>query len=228
MANRERRATPTLPADCARMIAQYPSPDATGNPPANLPSNLRSRYSTCMLLWRAFNVRAGRAPTDGGTGTTTSTTTSTSTTGTTTISSQCAALFARYGIQNENPPGLPQADGARYSICTLQWQTANIRAGRDPMDGGTGTSTTGTSTSSTTTRTPRKKYVGPRAVTPGLMPRKKFQPSGGKKKQAVSKTAPEGASEGTNWKLIGLGVAVLALVGGGYWWSQQDDEDDAE
>ena len=168
MANEERRAAPTLPADCAMMIAQYPPPDATGNPPANLPSNLRSRYSTCMMLWRAFNVRAGRDPLDGGTGTGTTSTTSTTTTSTS-----------------------------------------------------TGTSTTGT-------RTPRKKFVGSRKVTPGLMPRKKFQPSGGKKKQAVSKTVPEVASAGTNWKLIGLGVAVLALVGGGYWWSQRDDEDDEE
>jgi hypothetical protein len=147
-----------------------------------------------------------------------------------TFPADCAALIAKYGAQNAPPPGLSQAQAARYSTCVMLWRAFNVRAGRDPMDGGTGTtSTTGTSTTtSTTTRTPRKKYVGPRAATPDLMPRKKFQPSGGGKKQAVSETAPEGASEGTNWKLIGLGVAVLGLVGGGYWWSQQDAEDDAE
>jgi hypothetical protein len=143
------------------MIAQYPPRDAVGNPPANLPSNLRVRYSNCMATYRALNVRAGKAPEAGLSKSTTTTTTTTTTTG---------------------------GGGKR------------------------------------------------RGSGQGLLPRaqrttQQFQPSTPTEQaQTVSGGAAEGAAPeaGMNWKLIGLGVGVLALLGGGYWWSQKDTEPDAE
>ena len=155
--------TRKLPADCAAMIAQYPPRDAVGNPPANLPSNLRVRYSNCMATYRALNVRAGKSATEGlAKGTTTTTTTTT---------------------------------------------------GGGSGGGG------------------KKRGSGQ-----GLLPRaqrttQQFQPSTPTEQaQAVAGGAAEGAApaEGMNWKLIGLGVGVLALLGGGYWWSQRNVEPEAE
>ena len=144
--------TVKLPDDCARMIAQYPPRDAVGNPPTNLPADLRPRYSSCMALYRALNIREGKAP--------------------------------DAGLNKKAAP----------------------------------------TTQTTTTGGGGKK----RGSGQGLLPRaqRTFQPSAPKgQAQAVSETPAAGASEeGPNWKLIGLGVAVLALVGGGYWWSQRKAE----
>jgi len=90
---------------------------------------------------------------------------------------------------------------------------------------------TGKASTTTTTTTGGGGGGKKRGSGQGLLPRdqrttQQFQPSTPKgQAQAVSETPAAGVSEeGPNWKLIGLGVAVLALVGGGYWWSQQRAE----
>jgi len=93
-----------------------------------------------------------------------------------------------------------------------------------------------TGTASTTTTTTTGGGGKTRGSGQGLLPRaqrttQQFQPSTPTEQaQTVSEGAAEGAAPeaGMNWKLIGLGVGVLALLGGGYWWSQRDTEPDAE
>ena len=64
------------------------------------------------------------------------------------LPADCAEMIAKYGAHNVAPPGVPADKRARYSSCVATWRALNVRAGRDPMDGGTPTGTSATPVSS--------------------------------------------------------------------------------